>query len=104
MATDPVERIRSEQRESPFTVNLRQRIHDLAHLEPSTEHYYVSAYIDWRPEGENPGIRPGKTILENEIAECRRKLRDEGRDLRGFEADVQLVTRFIEDGIDPAVH
>ena len=104
MATDPVEQIRSEQRETPFTVNLRQRLHDLAHLQPSTEHEYVSVYIDWRPEGENPNVRPGKTILENEISDCRRKLRDEGKDHRDFDADVDLITRFIEDGIDPAVH
>lgn len=104
MATDPVERIRSEQRETPFTMNLRQRLHDLAHVEPSIEHPYVSAYIDWRPEGENPGVRPGKTILENDISAQRRAIRDEGKDITAFDLDVERITAYIEDGIDPAVH
>jgi protein required for attachment to host cells len=104
MATDPVERMRSEQRRTPFSGNLKQRLIDLAHLPPSVDNHYVSVYIDWRPEGENPGVRPGKTILENQIAERRREFKESGIDTRGFEADVERITGFIDDGIDPAVH
>jgi hypothetical protein len=104
MATDPVERIRSEQRTTPFTVNLRQRVHDLAHLEPSSGKAYLSVYIDWRPEGENPNVRPGKVRLEKAVADHRRELREAGRDTDGFDADVERITMMIEEGIDPAVH
>jgi protein required for attachment to host cells len=103
MATDPVERIRSEQRKTPFSLNLRERVHDLAHLEPSTGKEYVSVYIDWRPEGENPNVRPGKVVLEKAVADHRRHLRDAGIDTVGFDADVERIMMMIEDGIDPAV-
>lgn len=104
MATDPVERIRSEERDTPFSVNLRQKLQDLAHLEPSPEHKYVTAYIDWRPGGESPGSRPGRTLLDNAISQWRRDLRDAGESTSGFDADVERITNFIDDGIDPAVH
>lgn len=104
MATDPVESIRSTQRETPFTANLRKQLVELAHLEPSKEHPYLSVYVDWRPEGENPNVRPGKVELENRIAEYRRQLQDADRDRRGFDADVERIDAFLGDGIDPAVH
>jgi hypothetical protein len=104
MATDPVERIRSEQRKTPFTQNLRQRVHDLAHLEPSTGKDYLSVYIDWRPEGENPNVRPGKVLLEKSVSDRRRDLREAGRSTDGFDADVERIMMLIEDGINPAVH
>lgn len=104
MATDPVEGVRSEERQTPFTTNLRKQLMDLAHLEPSPEHPYLSVYVDWRPEGENPGVRAGKTTLENKLSEQRRKLKEGGRDRSGFDADVERIEAFLEDGIDPAVH
>lgn len=104
MATDPVERIRSEQRETPFTPGLRQKLHDLAHLEPSLDAPYVSAYIDWRPVGENPGVRSGETVLDNEISRARREMRESDVDTKQFDSDVERITSFISDGIDPAVH
>ena len=103
-ATDPVESIRSEERKTPFTANLRRKLDELAHLEPSLEHPYITVYIDWRPEGENPRIRPGKKSIENEITKHRRALREAGKDTRDFDASVQRITDFINDGIDPAIH
>ena len=104
MATDPVESIRSTEHQTPFTANLRKQLVNLAHLEPSLEHPYLSVYVDWRPEGENPNVRPGKITLENKFSEHRRKLKDADRDRRGFDADVTRIDAFLEDGIDPAVH
>lgn len=104
MVTDPVKSIRSEVRQSPFSTNLRKRLLDLAHLAPSVEHPYLSLYVDWRPEGENPGVRPGMKEVENKLADQRRKLRDAGIDRRAFEADVERSVAFLNDGIDPAVH
>lgn len=104
MATDPVESIRSTEHRTPFTANLRKQLVGLAHLEPSLEHPYLSVYVDWRPEGENPNVRPGKLTIENKFAEHRRKLKDAGHDRRGFDADVERIDAFLNDGIDPAVH
>ncbi|CAN5124275.1 hypothetical protein BH23CHL1_BH23CHL1_05970 [soil metagenome] len=104
MATDPVESIRSTEHQTPFTANLRKRLVNLAHLEPSVEHPYLSVYVDWRPEGENPNVRPGKITLENKFSEHRRKLKDSDFDRRGFDADVERIDAFLEDGINPAVH
>ncbi|HEX2282108.1 MAG TPA: Vms1/Ankzf1 family peptidyl-tRNA hydrolase [Thermomicrobiales bacterium] len=104
MATDPVESIQSEERQTPFSSNLQRRVRDLAHLEPSRTHQYLSAYIDWRPEGENPGVRPGKITLEHQLSKLRRDLHDAGADTREVEANAQKIIELVEDGIDPAVH
>lgn len=104
MATDPVERIRTEERQSPFSANLRKRAVGFAQLGHASKHPYLSVYIDWRPEGESPGVRPGKIKLENRIAELHRELKDAGQDTREFDTDVERVTHFMDDGVDPAVH
>ncbi len=104
MATDPLEKIHSEERQTPFTTNLRERIEHLARLDPSVQHPYLSVYVDWRPEGENPNVRPGTIALENAFSEHRRKLMEAHQDRRGFEADVERINAFLDDGVDPAVH
>lgn len=104
MATDPVERVRSEVRETPFSANLRQQLHALAQLEPSVTSPILSVYVDWRPEGESPGVRPGRRAIEDRLSGVRRALHDAGHDTRELDADIQRVLEFLEDGIDPAVH
>lgn len=102
MVTDPVESVRSDERHSPFSANLRKRLMDLAHMEPSLNHPYISAYIDWRPEGEHPGVRPGRMQIEQQLTDHRRKLKEKGG--VSIETDVQHILSFLDDGIDPAVH
>lgn len=104
MATDPVERIQSEVRETPFSANLRQRLRALSQLQPSLTSPFLSVYVDWRPEGESPGVRPGRREIEDRLSAVRRAVHDAGQDTRDIDADIQRVLEFLEDGIDPAVH
>jgi hypothetical protein len=104
MATDPVENIFFEERETPFSANLRKYVRELAYLEPNVTSPYVSAYIDWRPEGENPGFRPGTRVFENEAADRLRELRNAGADTGSVEAGFARIREVMNDSIDPAVH
>lgn len=104
MATDPVENIFYEERETPFSINLRQHVRDLAYLEPNTTSPYVSAYIDWRPEGENPGFRPGTQVFENEVADRLRELKGAGVDTESVEAGIERIRDVMNDSVNPAVH
>ncbi len=104
MATDPVENIFHEERETPFSVDLRKHVRELAYLEPNSDSLYISAYIDWRPEGENPGFRPGTRRFENEAADRLRELRSAGVDSRQVEAGFERIREVLRDSIDPAVH
>lgn len=104
MATDPVENIFLEERETPFSVDLRRHVRELAYLEPNSKSPYISAYIDWRPEGESPGFRPGTRLFENEAASRLRELRSAGVDPGQVEAGFDRIREVLRDSIDPAVH
>src|SRR5688572_23668466 len=55
MVTDPVKRVRPLESETPLELNLDQVIKRLAALPPSPKTPYVTAYLDWRPDGSAPG-------------------------------------------------
>lgn len=55
MATDPVRQIRRRRFGQTFDRALGGAIAEIAALPPRTRSPYVSATLDWRPAGENPG-------------------------------------------------
>ena len=73
MATDPVERIRAFEHETPLALDLPATLAWLAGLPPSTEAPYLTVALDWRPEGTAPGRIPPPEPKRSQ----RRALRDE---------------------------
>jgi peptide subunit release factor 1 (eRF1) len=124
VATDPVERIRTFEHETPLALDLPSTLARLAGLPPSTAAPYLTVALDWQPEGTAPGRIPP---LEPKRSQRRARLDQEGaprrpsweqvrRDLdelvarygpRGaafdsLSADVQRLTTYLEDELDAA--
>src|SRR3954467_4323519 len=55
MATDPVERIRAFEHETPLAGDPTATMRRLANLPPSTEAPYLTVSLDWQPDGTEPG-------------------------------------------------
>jgi peptide subunit release factor 1 (eRF1) len=72
MATDPVERIRAFEHETPLSIDLNGTLKRLAAAPPSTVAPYLTVCLDWRPEGTEPGRTPPPELKRSQ----RRELKD----------------------------
>src|SRR5512147_2155699 len=96
MATDPVERIRAFEHETPLAGDLAATMRRLANLPPSTEAPYLTVSLDWQPDGTEPGRLPPPELKRSQ----RRTLgEEEGTPRRPSWLQVQrelndLVTQF----------
>jgi peptide subunit release factor 1 (eRF1) len=104
MATDPIRGMTIEEFDTGFSSNLGETLRELAQLEPQLESPYLTVYLDWRPDGANPGLRQARTIFENEIGRLRKRHEDDRVARMSFDADVERITAFLENDLSPAVH
>ncbi|MFW6074564.1 MAG: Vms1/Ankzf1 family peptidyl-tRNA hydrolase [Chloroflexota bacterium] len=104
MATDPVEGIQVEELDHGFSTNLQAALREIARLEPSTETPYLSIYLDWRPEGERPQRRSAKTLFDHQAAKMLDSHDEESTQRKSVHNDVERITEFLEDDLDPSVH
>lgn len=124
MATDPVERIRAFEHETPLAGDPAATMRRLASLPPSTEAPYLTVSLDWQPDGTEPGRLPPPELkrsqrrtLGEEVGPSRRpswlQVQRELNDLvtrfgpRGaafdsLSADVARLGTYIEEELDPA--
>lgn len=124
MVTDPVQRIRTFEHDTPLALDLPVVLARLAALPPSTAAPYLTVALDWQPEGAEPGRIPAPEPKRSE----RRAQRDDSgtprrpswlqvsRELeelvlahgpRGvafdsLSADVARTKRYLEEELDPA--
>ncbi|HSH83297.1 MAG TPA: Vms1/Ankzf1 family peptidyl-tRNA hydrolase [Herpetosiphonaceae bacterium] len=61
--------------------------------QPSTEHPYLSVYLDWSPDGN--GNRQSLQALEQELDFIAGRLKECGADLQSFETDRQRITDYV---------
>lgn len=104
MATDPITNIHIEEHDSGFSTNLNASLRELAQLEPSHDAPYLTVYLDWRPEGNNPGVRPARISLDNAIARLRETYEDNDVARESLETDFDRVKEFLEEDLEPAAH
>jgi hypothetical protein len=69
MATDPVERIRIEEREIAIDTDLWHPLRRMADFPASPNVPYLTVRIDWRPDGTRPNSRPGRGVIERKLDE-----------------------------------
>src|SRR5687768_2230516 len=60
---------------------------------PSTEHPFLSIYLNWVPDGN--GKRPAVRILEDELATISERLAGDTADREGFEADRRRIIDYV---------
>jgi len=61
--------------------------------QPSTEHPYLSVYVDWVPDGN--GQRPALRILEGELAVIAERIKERDGNLESFETDRQRIVDYL---------
>jgi hypothetical protein len=101
-ATDPVRQIRSEQFDHPVLTDLNGTMQRLAALEPSTGTPYLTAALDWRPEGSSPSVRgaviEARQAVEQAIAEQEKR----SAALESLNTDLEAATARIQETLDPS--
>jgi hypothetical protein len=124
MATDPVRRIRERVYDSELDldVDLKRVLRTLADLPPSVNVPYLTASLDWRPEGSQPGRlpaearqpsrrrslpagagtsqRPAREQFERESAALVAALGTRGEALASVQSDVERVTAYLDHELD----
>jgi peptide subunit release factor 1 (eRF1) len=104
MATDPITGIRVEEHESVFSSDLGLALREFARLPASFDVPYLTVYLDWRPAGDNPGVRPGRILMENQMAEILRRYSEEPEAHASLSSSLEQVNVALEEEIEPAVH
>jgi peptide subunit release factor 1 (eRF1) len=123
MATDPVQRIRTLEHDTPLTLDLTQTLEKLANVPPSTEAPYLTVSLDWRPEGSEPGRipppepkrselrsrsdegtprRPAWEVLRRNLEEAIKEYGPRGAAFESLSADLDRITSYLEEELDPA--
>jgi hypothetical protein len=124
MATDPVERIRAFEHETPLAGDPAATMRRLANLPPSTEAPYLTVSLDWRPDGTEPGRlpppelkrsqrrtlgeeagparRPSWQQVRRELDELVTQSGPRGTAFDSLSADVARLGTYVEEELDPA--
>ena len=124
MATDPVERIRAFEHDTPLSVDPAASLERLAELPPSLDAPYLTVSLDWRSQGEEPGRLPGREPkrserhakrnepgpsrrpawlqVQRELDEIVKQSGPRGTAFDSLSADVERLQTYLEDELDPA--
>ncbi len=124
MATDPVQRIRALEHDTPLALDLGATVERLANVPPSTEAPYLTVNLDWRPEGSEPSRlpppelkrserrargnvegaprRPSWETLRRELDEMVKEHGPRGAAFDSLSADLERIATYLEEELDPA--
>ena len=94
-ATDPVRSIREATSDHPVISDLDAALQRLAALPPSAETPYLTAYLDWRPDGDTPRLRQSLTEAANAAAAILAEQEKRSASLASLNADVEAITTAI---------
>lgn len=102
MATDPTQRVREQVVDSPLDLDLQRALRRLAALEPSPAIPYLTIALDWRPDGQDPGRRPARQFIEQELDRLlgEREYRDPVA--VSMRDDLELIRTFLDEDADAA--
>jgi peptide subunit release factor 1 (eRF1) len=75
-----------------MATNLQTALQELTAY-PSTDHPFLSIYLDWTPDGN--GQRPSVRILEQELGAIAERLAGDAAHRQGFEADHQRIMDYV---------
>jgi hypothetical protein len=102
VVTDPTQRVREHDADSPLDLDLKRQLERFAAIEPSADVPYLTITLDWHPDGQDPRKRPGRQFIEQQFDTLlgEREYRDpEAVSLRD---DLELIRTFLDDEVDPA--
>jgi hypothetical protein len=124
MVTDPVQRIRATEHETPLALDLAEILNQLANVPPGIETPYLTVSLDWRPEGSEPGRipapepkrserrarsgdestprRPAWETMRRELDEAVVAYGPRGAAFESLTADLERIGDYLENDLDPA--
>lgn len=80
--------------------HVRDLLRKLANFDPG-DALVLSVYLDMRPHGDSPAIRPSQTMLTNRFREIEKTLLPRGAALDDFRSDVNRVQHFLDEHAGP---
>jgi hypothetical protein len=126
MATDPVQRVRTDVFDLPVTFGMRETMSRLAAMPPSLDAPYLTVTLDWRPEGSDPGRestpdiarserrarrgesgasrRPSRGEMERQIEQLLAAYGPRGAAFDSLSADAARIAVYLDEELDPAAH
>lgn len=102
MAIDPVRHLAAERRDSPLDIDLLAPLRRIAALPPSPDAPYVTAIVDWRPDGGQPNFRPGRDIAGRRMAELLGDYPEHTPAHEALSTAKQRIEAYFDGQIDPA--
>src|SRR5829696_8864497 len=69
MATDPVQSVHAHRLETAIDRDVRRPLQRMAEFAPSPDVPYMTVRNDWRPDGTQPNMRPGRDIIRRKVDE-----------------------------------
>src|SRR5829696_4664434 len=69
MATDPVQSVHAHRHETAIDRDVRRPLQRMAEFAPSPDVPYLTVRIDWRPDGTQPNMRPGRDVIRRRVDE-----------------------------------
>jgi peptide subunit release factor 1 (eRF1) len=102
MAIEPVERVREQEHDTPLALDLRETLARLAALPPSLEVPYLTVGLDWRSQGEAPGVRPTRRHFDDLAEEVRGRFGPRGTAFDSLNADLDRIAAYLDDELAPA--
>ncbi len=102
MAVEPVKLVQRQEHETPVALNLPETLARLAALPPSVEAPYLTVTVDWRPQGDAPGLRSSRRQFDDLAEEVRGRFGPRGAAYDSLAADLDRIARYLDDELDPA--
>ncbi|MGC4108007.1 MAG: hypothetical protein QM753_16915 [Thermomicrobiales bacterium] len=123
MATNPVQRIRERDYSHNIDLHVPDYLRELAKAEPNTGNPYLSLYLDWTPNFEDPGRvppedlkrsqrrnvepvatskRPSRTWFEQQAKAALAELDPRSQRYADLEADILQINAYLDIELDPS--
>ena len=80
--------------------HVRDLLRKLANFDPG-EALVLSVYLDMRPHGDSPAIRPSLTMLTDRFRQLEKTLLPRGAALDNFRIDANRVQRYLDEHAGP---
>lgn len=101
MTVNPLNQIEDDRFDVSLDLGLAGAIDRLAALEPSLDAPYLTVCLDWRPEGQRPGMRAGRRFFEDQTQELLAQYDAHTPAHDSLSADVARIGKWL-DGVDEA--
>lgn len=103
-ALDPVKTVQTHHEPLDIRTNLRRTLERLAALPPSPEAPYLSAMLNWRPEGEEPQLRAALQDFDQAAERFLDGPHGRGKATGSLQHDIDRIKAYLRDEAPNSAH